>query len=137
MSAKKGKRKIETKTVLYILLVLVIICGAYVFISSQEEPPTYYDPIYVLENEDRFMSKNILIEGYYDENVGIASFPESVASGPLTKGLGIDPSNLDNDSKNNLTENRKLYFAGHLEYIDPDNVEISGVVFILDKVTLA
>ena len=125
MSAKKGKRKIETKTVLYILLVLVIIGGAYVFISSQEETPTYYSPSYVLKNSDRFIEENkaIIIKGYWDANVveggGLIDDFQDIGSGEITNVLKLDYTNVLNASTK-LDQNLMLLFTGKLA-IDPSN----------------
>ena len=139
MSAKKGRRKIETRTLLYILLVIIIICGAYIFISSQEPTPTYYNPEYVKANSASFIEsgETIIIEGYYDSNVeggGIVKTSyQDPGSGTPATGLKLDASNVANFSEK-LIENTKLHFTGHLEYITPDNM-YSGVVFIASEIT--
>jgi len=136
MSAKKGRRKIETRTLLYILIAIVIISAAYTYISSLPAATKYYSVESVLSNKENYIGKTITIKAYYDADLGIVDDIETVSSGAPTSGLKIDSSNLDNTSKNNLIENKKLHFAGHLEYIDPKN-ELIGVIFTLDEVTPA
>lgn len=139
MSAKKGKRKIETRTVLYILLVLVIIGGAYVFISSQEEMPTYYSPSYVLKNSDRFIEENetIIIKGYWDANVveggGLIDDFQDIGSGEITNVLKLDYTNVLNASTK-LDQNLMLLFTGKLA-IDPSNP--LAIIFEATEITRA
>ena len=139
MSAKKGRRKIETRTLLYISLVIIIIGAAYIFISSQESTPTYYDPEYVLANSAYFIEsgETIIVRGYYDADVveggGIVSDYQAVGSELPATGLRLNATAVENVTTK-LKEGVLLYFTGHLEYIDPDNV-YSDVVFIATEIT--
>jgi len=118
MSVKKSRRKIETRTILYILIVIIIIGGAYIFITSQPASKTYYDPIKVLNNKEKFVEMGeIIIEGYYDADVveggGIVSTSNTdPGSEEQPTGLRLDITNVENTSK--LQENVKLHFTGTL-----------------------
>ena len=140
MSAKKGRKMIETRTLLYILLVIIIIGAAYIFITSQEPAEPWYDPDYVLSNKESFVKsgETIIIEGYYDADVvdggGIVkSSYQDPGSGEPTNGLRLNTDNVKNASDKKV-ENVKLHFTGHLEYIDSDN-PFSGVVFIASEIS--
>jgi len=138
MVAKKGRRKIETKTVLYILIIVIIIGGIYIFISSQPPKTDYRDPEDVLANKDDIISRNqtIIIRGYYDADVveggGIVSisYAHSGAEDP-THGLPLDTTKVDNLSK--LRENEVLLFTGKLVYDESDPFG-NSVIFEATKI---
>ena len=139
MSAKKGRKMIETRTLLYILLVIIIIGGIYIFISSQGPAEKWYDPEYILSNKESFVEsgETIIIEGYYDPITGDGSIVKSSyqdpGSEPSTRALKLDATNVANYTEK-LVEHTKLHFTGHLEYIDSDN-PFSGVVFIASEIS--
>lgn len=139
MSAKKGKRKLETKTLLYILLVIVIIGGGYVYITTLEPTADYYYVGYVLENSDSFIENNqtIIVEGYLDleldNDVFIVPILQDEKSGKSPTRLKLDYSNIENFTTT-YQENVKYHFTGTLkkDESDPHNL---AVIFVMTGIT--
>jgi len=139
MSAKKGRRKIETRTLLYISLVIIIIGGVYIFISNQPPEIKKYSPSSVKANSAYFIEKGetIIVRGYYYDVEGgvIVDDFRDIGSELPPSGLKLDATGVDNVTTK-LSEGILLYFTGHLEYIDLDpEVEFRDVIFIATEIT--
>ena len=139
MSAKKGKRKIETRTLLYILLAIVIIGGGYLYITSQEASDDYYYVDYVLENSDTFIKNNqtIIVEGYLDldldNDVFIVPIYQDDVTGKSPTRLRLDYSNIENFTTTYLN-NEKYHFTGKLIKDESDPFGLA-VTFIMTDIT--
>ena len=138
MSATKGRRKIETRTLLYILLVVVIIGGVYIFITNQPPEIEKYSPSDVIDDKIDLIEsgETIIVRGYYYADVkdgGLVDVFRDIGSEVPASGLKLDATGVDNVTIK-LSEGVRLDFTGHLEYIDPDK-PFSDVIFIATEIT--
>jgi hypothetical protein len=129
MSAKKNI--FDTKTIIYLLIVILIIAGIYIVVTSpqpEDQIQTYY-PNEILENpqtQENLIGERIIIEGYYDTEHGIVSTPND----PLV-GIALDDTQLDNKTSDlPLESNTKYEFTGILQR-DPSPLS-SSVLFIAE-----
>ena len=66
MSPSDRRRNLWNKNIIIVLLALVIIATAYVLISSSpDDSVLVYSVEEIVENSDKYLNKNITVEGYY------------------------------------------------------------------------
>jgi hypothetical protein len=133
MSAKRSK--LDTRTILYILIIILVIVGGYYLITNMPEEVKTYSPDDVLRQQNQLIGKTIVVEGYYDPDIYSGSIVSTTVA--PTSGLRADISGLDNESLP-LNTNVKYEFKGVLERITeesegpaPPNVV---VILIVDEV---
>jgi cytochrome c-type biogenesis protein CcmE len=109
------KKRFNTKTFLYILLVIVIIGAGYIVITNLPPSIDFLNPGEVLQNPQKYLNKEIIVKGYYAkdsaDNPIITNKMDEAASGRVT--LFFDYSNIVN-ATDDLREGTVYYFTGSL-----------------------
>jgi len=135
MSAKR-KSKIELRTVLYILFVVVIFLAIYFFVTSPKDTTKIYNPEQVLR--DKSIGETMTIEGYFEydnETQGyLRTNPGTDTTGSRLK---FDHSNVKNSTEilNTLGLNSKVRVTGLLSSIPSEDDPIgTSVILIASKI---
>ena len=128
--AKKGSR-FDTRTLLIILLVIVIIGAGYVVITNLPEEIDFITPGEIVNNPSNFLAQDVIVKGYYDKDS--ADFDIVVSTLSTTEGrdeLKIDLEGLRETNETDDLRTGKLYFfTGKIE--DEGNPVTPGVDVIL------
>jgi hypothetical protein len=114
------RRRFETRTVLIVLSIILIIIAVYILITNLPVNEEYLTPEVVANNIQQYLNKSIIVEGYYEPDIeegSIVSKPIDQMSGPPTSWLRIDVSNLDNASLPLFTD-VKYHFTGTVKQLD-------------------
>ena len=131
--ASKGRR-LSTRTVLIILLILIIIGAGYIIITNLPEEIDFKTPDEILKNKEGFLNQKVTVKGYYDKDPG--DFPIIVSTMSTTTGraeLKLDYSNIPN-ATDDLREGTTLYyFTGTIVWEDPENPFNVDVILIADE----
>ena len=131
--AKKGKR-FDTRTLLIIFLVLVIIGAGYVVITNLPEEIDYINPDVIINNPSGFLGQDVIVKGYYIKNV--ADIDVVVSSLSATEGQELE-MNLDilraTNETDKLRTEKLYYFTGTIT--EDDNPVTPGidVIFVVEK----
>jgi len=127
MSAKRSK--IDTRTMLYILIVVLIVIGAYYFISNMSEPEKWYSPGDVREN---LVGQKINVQGFYEPDLydgSIVSDYNNVDEGFLR----VDLSNVDSNLLPLKTQT-KFKFTGELQEITGEFQGLTVLILMAESV---
>lgn len=116
MTAKRKKLDIDPKTAIYILIVVLIIVGvAYFVLNSSDESEDVLSVREVNLNKDKYIDKNIKVEGiYYSEGDSLISAFTTIANPNPEDQLDLNLENIDNETLANLTNNEKYIIEGKL-----------------------
>lgn len=112
MAAKR--KRFETRTVLIILLVLIIIGAGYIIITNLPEELDYTTVDDVVNNKQNYVNQNVRVKGIYnfDNNrPGIISI-STPAEGEEPNKLNLDLSLLVNNETDDLTAGIVYFFTG-------------------------
>ena len=114
------RRRFDTRTVLIVLFVILIIVAVYFLITNLPVKEEYLTPEMVANNIQQYINKSIVVEGYYEPDIeegSIVSKPIDQMSGPPRSWLRIDVSNLGNESLPLYTD-KKYHFTGIVSQLD-------------------
>lgn len=126
---KRKKKFLDTRTLLYILIAIIIVGGAYLVITNLPPEEEYLTPEEVLANKDHYLNQNIKVRGYYE----VSDTPIVVSTLSTVEGraeLRIDYSNIEN-ATDDLIEGEKFDFTGEL--IKQDTPTGFDVILVLDE----
>ncbi len=136
MSAKKARRW-NTRTILTVLLIVLIVAALSLYILNLEEPPRYYDPEDLRNNPGSFIGETVTVEGYYyDAGTGleegfITSQPTTQLTPPdSTQTLDVNYSNVNIT----LVDGREYRFTGKLIWVEDTPIPEDAVIFIAEKI---
>ena len=114
------RRRFDTRTVLIVLFVILIIVAVYFLITNLPVKEEYLTPEMVANNIQQYINKSIVVEGYYEPDIeegSIVSKPIDQMSGPPRSWLRIDVSNLGIESLPLYTD-KKYHFTGIVIQLD-------------------
>jgi len=126
MSAKA--KKLDFKTVLYILIIVLII-AAIVYVITRPPGETFYSPEEVLLNKDDLVDDTITVEGEYFISPDGPSLVSSTTGTP-TNWLLVDDSELDATAPD-LTEDVKYRLTGVLKQVEGDTSSLLNDVILV------
>jgi hypothetical protein len=130
--AKKGSR-FDTRTLLIILLVIVIIGAGYIVITNLPEEIDFVTPGEIVNNPSNFLGQEVIVKGYYDKDS--ADFDVIVSTLSTTGGEGREELKInieklrETNETDNLRTERLYYFTGKIE--DEGNPVTPGIDVIL------
>jgi len=134
MSAKR--KMLDNRTILTILIAVLIVGGAYYFITNAPPAEEWISVEDALSNKEHYVTNQatITIRGYYilDNNPSIVSTLSTAAGRAI---LEIDYSSVQNAS-DNLIENTAYDFTGVLATDETADPFDEGVILVLDKFDL-
>jgi ABC-type antimicrobial peptide transport system permease subunit len=131
MSAKA--KKLDFRTVLYILIIVIII-AAIVYLLTLPPGKKVYSPEEVLLNKEDILGTTITVEGTYYISPDGPSFVSSTTATNPTNWLLVDDSGVD-DTSPDLTENIKYQVTGVLERIEGDtSLLLNDVILVISHV---
>ena len=131
MSAKR--RKFDTRTILIMLFVIVIIAAAYIYITNLPAEENTLTPEEVRRNIPTYLNKKIVVKGYYEPDIdegSIVSNPIDQLSPPPDSWLRIDITNLSNES---LYTDVKYHFTGVLTELEIVGSPTPDYVLVAEK----
>ena len=127
--AKKGKR-FDTRTLLIILLVLVIIGAGYVIVTNLPEEIDFVTPDEIKTNKSNFLNQKVIVKGYYDTNANQPVIVSTMSNPGEREELKLDYSNIPN-ATDDLRVGTVYYFTGTI-IEDPDSI-IFDVKLVANK----
>lgn len=132
MVEKKGWKKIETKTLLMVLIAVAIILAIYFYVSNLEPTPKVYEPDDINSNTRKYIGKTVIVKGYYDGTLGEITKTSDPADSPPLQRLRVDLTNIPvNDTP---VEGSQYEITGEIEY-NPETVQDpNDVILIAEKV---
>ena len=126
------KRRFETRTVLIVLFVIVVIASAYIIITNLPVEENYLTPEEILLNKYKYLDQKIIVRGYYDI---VGGSPVIVSTMVTTTGrstLKFDFSMVDNATDDLYIGTYKYDFSGTLKE-DESNPISFDVILILEE----
>ena len=133
MNAKK--KRFDTRNILIILIIIVIIGAGYTLITNLPAEIDTLSPQEVRRNIRTYLNKTIIVEGYYEPDIeegSIVSRPINQLSEPPDSWLKIDVTNLDNKSLP-LSSDIKYHFTGVLTELELIGSPTPDYVLIVEK----
>jgi len=122
-------KRFDTRTILIILLVLLIIGAGYIVITSLPPEEKYLYPEDVLRNKSQYINQTISVRGYYI----IEQTPEIVSTLSTTAGrsaLKLDYSHIKNTT--GLVTGTLYIFTGKLIEDTSNPVALDVILFAED-----
>ena len=132
MSAKK--KRFDTRTILIVLFVIVIIAAGYIVITNLPAEEEYLIPEEVISNRDFYLNgEPIVVKGYYDldGNDPVVVSTMSTIEGRTT--LELDLEGLSDNETDILRTGNKYKFTGVLNLVDENN-PLGPVIFVVEKI---
>ena len=132
MSAKR--RRFDTRTVLTVLFIIVVIAAVYVLITNLPVEEDVLSPEEITRNPQLYLGEKIVVEGYYEADIdggSIVSIPVDPIS-PPPESLRIDISNLGNETLP-LYADLKYHFTGVLTQLDPGSSPTIVYILVVEK----
>jgi len=131
--AKKG-RKMDTRTVLIALFILLIIAAGYIVVTNMSAEEEFFTPEEILANKNNFLSgQTITVKGDFIYDGG---FPAVVSDSNSIEGrtsLILNFDNLVNNETDILITEVKFKFTGILTLADENN-QYGPVIFVVEKI---
>ncbi len=131
MSVKR--RKYDTKTILIVLFVIVVIAAGYILITNLPAEEDWLTPEELLGNKNTYLDgRTIVVRGYYDSNErAIVSTTKNVEKSILP----LNYSSVKN-ATDILKDGVKFDFTGILESVDTGGSVPPGtvVVFVAEQI---
>ena len=132
MSAKK--RNYDTRTILIVLFVIVVIIAGYMVVTNLPEEEKFLTPEEVLNNTDLYLNGDeILVRGYYLLDPGGPVIVSTLTTTTGRAALDLDLIGLDTNITDILREEVKFKFYGVLK-LDEDNPLGTAVIFDVNKI---
>ena len=129
---KKGRRY-DTRTILMILLVILVIAAAYIVISNLPAEEDFLSVEEVLRNKETYLNKIIAVKGFYDidgdQNVVVSTLDTTTGRSLLR----LDLTGFKNNETDILKEGEKFTFTGLFKY-EFENIPISDVILEVNKI---
>lgn len=133
MNAKRKKFDLDTKTVIYILIVVLIVAGIGYFVFTNSDNSE--DILSVREvnlNKEKYIGKQIEVKGIFysegeDENYLKSTFTTVAKPNPEDQ-LILNLENIDNDTIDNLTEDQQYIATGTLTVVSEYGTIVELVV---------
>lgn len=132
---KKGK-KMDTRTVLIALFIILIIAAGYIVVTNLPAEENFLTPEEVLTNKNNYLNgQTITVKGYfiYDGGFPVVVSESATAEGRTSLILNFD--NLVSNETDILKTETKFKFTGVLTLDQNDPTGI-GVIFAVDKIEL-
>ena len=132
MSAKK--KRFDTRTILIVLFVIVVIAAGYIVITNLPAEEEYLIPEEVSSNRDFYLNgEPIVVKGYYDldGNDPVVVSTMSTIEGRIT--LELDLEGLSDNETDILRTGNKYKFTGVLILVDENN-PLGPVIFVVEKI---
>jgi len=132
MSAKK--KRFDTRTILIVLFVIVIIAAGYIVITNLPAEEEYLIPEEVISNRDFYLNgEPIVVKGYYDldGNDPVVVSTMSTIEGRTT--LELDFEGFSDNETDILRTGNKYKFTGVLILVDENN-PLGPVIFVVEKI---
>ena len=131
MRAKR--RKFDTRTILIVLFVIVILAAAYIVITNLPVEEDYLTPEEVLGNKELYLNGDpIVVKGYYIYEAGNPVVVSTLSTVVGRSSLRLNFDNLDENETDILRTNVKFKFTGILTLVDENNPY--AVIFIVEKI---
>lgn len=131
MSVKR--RKYDTRTILIVLFVIVVIAAGYILITNLPAEEDWLTPEELLGNKNTYLDgRTIVVRGYYDSNErAIVSTTKNVEKSILP----LNYSSVKN-ATDILRDGVKFDFTGILEAVDTGGSVPPGtvVVFVAEQI---
>ncbi len=130
--AKKG-RMFDTRTLLIIFFVIVVIGAIYLIITNLPAQEDFLSPDEVLVNKEFYLNKTIIVKGFYDKD---GSTDVVVSTMDTTEGraaLKLDFSGFKNNETDVLKIGIKFTFTGTLTYDDVNN-PLGPVILVVEEI---
>ena len=109
--AKKGRR-FDTRTILIILLVIVIIGAIYVIITNLPAEIETITPDDVLRNKSGYLGKSVVVKGYFDFEGGSPVVVSRMTPIEGRSALKLDYSNIETNETDKLIQGDIYRFTG-------------------------
>ena len=131
MSAKR--KRFDTRTVLIILFIIVIIAAGYIFITNLPAEEETFAPEELLMNPGKYLNvESIVVKGFYvitTEGPSIVSTLSTVTGRPS---LRLDYSGVANATDILITDT-KYKFTGVLTLVDENN-PLGPLIFVAEQI---
>jgi len=131
MAKKKRKLDIKPRNLIYIILIILVIAAiAYFVFSGSEESEDILSVREVNLNKQSYIGKEIKLEGvFYSEGEDyLADTPPTNANPNPEDLLMLNLENIDNKTRDNLTENQRYLVKGTLTNISENSIIVELVV---------
>ncbi len=130
----RGKKLIETKTLIYILIVLLIAGGVYLLISSTEDTEKVYDieDIYAKNDGLGFINKTITIKGYYNSYYEVITSPNNYDDATRNQILKVDMDE-NNINTSNIVYTTPYEFTGEIKKDTTTVQDPNDIILIVEK----
>ena len=116
----KKKSRIETRTVLIILIILAIIGAGYVIFINLPPSVEYITVEELNNNKENFIDTKQTVIGTFDIYNGEPVIVSTSTAIEENRRLKLNYDNIENAS-DNLIQGEKYYFTGTIVWDDPDN----------------
>jgi len=120
MAKKKKKLDIKPRNLIYILIIILIVAAiGYFIFSGSEDSEDILSVRAVNLNKQNYIDKEIKVEGiFHSEGEDyLAATPPTNANPNPEDLLQLNLENIDNDTRNNLTEEQRYVATGTLTKI--------------------
>jgi len=130
MSAKR--RRYDTRTILIVLFIIVIIAAGYIFITNLPAEEEWLTPEEIMRNKNVYLGGGtIIVRGFYEitnEGPAVVSTTSTVTGRTV---LRLDYSGVTN-AIDILIESIKYDFTGYI--IEDENPFIDAVILVVEKI---
>jgi len=129
----KKKSRIETRTVIIILIVLAIIGAGYIIFINLPESVDFVTIAEVNTNKANFVNTTQIVIGDFNIYNGYPVIEASSSVKDENDRLKLNYDNIQNAS-DNLIQGEKYYFTGTLVWDEPDGpIPSTQLILIADK----
>lgn len=125
------KRRFETRTILIVIFVIVVIASGYILITNLPAEVDYLTPEEILLNKSEYLNQNIIVRGYYDIEGGAPVIVSTMVTTAGRSTLKFDYSNIENATDDLFIGTYKYDFSGLL-IRDESNPIGFDVILVLD-----
>ena len=131
MSAKK--KRFDTRTILIVLFVIVVIAAGYIVITNLPAEEEYLTPEEVLRNKDNYLNETIIVKGLYDLDGGKDVVVSTMSTVNGRAPLEIDLEGFSENETDILKTGNKYKFTGVLKLNEEDQLGVS-VKLVVEKI---
>ncbi len=131
--AKKG-RKMDTRTVLIALFIILIIAAGYIVVTNMSAEEEFLIPEEILANKDNYLSgQTITVKGFFIYDGGFPAVVSVLNPAGGRTSLILNFDNLVNNETDILRTDAKFKFTGILTLADENN-QYGPVIFVVEKI---
>ena len=128
----KKSRKFDTRTVLIILLVIVIIGALYVIITNLPPEIDTLTPDDILRNKSGYLDQEVVVKGYFDFDGGNPVIVSRLSTTEGRAALKLDYSNIETNESDGLIQGDIYRFTGTIVE-DTSNPIVFDVILVLEE----